>query len=139
MLQFFSASTSIVNSKRAIAECLEIALEGEPNLDCDLIFFYTAMGHNFKELLSEAIRISPNARIVGCTCAGVIGREGPNENLKALAIMAIKGTSEEFAVVVSKTNKNMDTYETGVRMAQELKRTNPDISMIHFLPSAFPL
>ena len=43
MLQFFSASTSIVNSKRAIAECLENALEGQPNLDCDLIIIYTAL------------------------------------------------------------------------------------------------
>jgi len=139
MLQFFSASTSIVNSKRAITECLEIALEGEPNLDCDLIIIYTAMGHNFKELLSETKRLSPNARIVGCTCAGVIGREGPNESLKALAIMAIKGSREEFAVAVSKTIKNMDTYETGVKMAQDLKRINPDINMIHFLPSTLPL
>ena len=44
MLQFYSASTSIVNSRRAITECLEIALEGEPTLDCDLIIIYTAMG-----------------------------------------------------------------------------------------------
>ena len=63
MLQFFSASTSIVNSKRAITECLEVALEGEPNLDCDLIIIYTAMGHNFQELLSEAQRLSPGARL----------------------------------------------------------------------------
>ncbi|GAI37872.1 unnamed protein product, partial [marine sediment metagenome] len=124
MLQFYSASTSIVNSRRAITECLENALEGEPNLECDLIIIYTAMGHNFKELLSEAKRLSPNARIIGCTGAGVIGKEGPNETLKALAIMAMKGTKEEFAVACSKTIKNMDTYETGVRMAQDLKRIN---------------
>ena len=61
MLQFFSASTNIVNSRRAITECLEVALEGEPNLDCDLIIIYTAMGHNFKELLFEANRLSPGA------------------------------------------------------------------------------
>jgi hypothetical protein len=139
MLAFFSASTSIVNSKRAIAECLENALEGQPNLDCDLIIIYTAMGHNFKELLSEGKRLSPNAMIVGCTCAGVIGKEGPNETLKALAIMAIKGPREEFAVAVSNTIKNMDTYQTGVRMAQDLKRINPYINMIHFLPSVLPM
>jgi hypothetical protein len=138
MLEFFSASTSIVNSKRAITECIENALEGEPNLDCDLIIIYTAMGHNFKELLSEARRLSPNARMVGCTCAGVIGREGPNESLKALAIMAIKGKKDELAIVVS-TLKNMSAYETGVSMAQELKSINPDINMIHFLPSVLPM
>ncbi len=139
MLQFYSASTSIVNSKRAITECIEIALEGEPNLDCDLIIIYTAIGHNFKELLAGAKRLSPNAWIVGCTGAGVIGREGPNESLKALAIMAIKGTKEEFAIAGSKTIKNMDTYEKGVRIAQDLKSQNPDINMILFLPSVLPV
>ncbi|MEN8229259.1 MAG: FIST N-terminal domain-containing protein [Bacteroidota bacterium] len=139
MLQFYSASTSIVNSKRAITECLEIALEGEPTLDCDLIIIYTAMGHNFKELLSEAHSLSPNARIVGCTGAGIIGREGPNETLKALAIMAIKGPKKEFAVACSKYIENMDTFEKGVTIAQGLKRQNPDINMILFLPSVLPM
>ena len=88
MLQFYSASTSIVNSRRAITECLEIALEGEPNLNCDLIIIYSAMGHNFKELLSEARKLSPGAQIAGCTGMGVIGREGPNETLKALSRQA---------------------------------------------------
>ncbi len=139
MLKFFSASTSIVNSKRAITECLEIALEGEPNLDCDLIIIYTAMGHNFNELLSEAKRLSPDASIVGCTGAGVIGREGPDESMKALGIMAIKGGEEEFAVASSTEIKNLNTYDKGVRIAQDLKSKNPDINMILFLPSVLPM
>lgn len=138
MLQFFSASTSIVNSKRAITECLEVALEGEANLDCDLIIIYTAMGHNFKELLSEAHKLSPNAQIAGCTCAGIIGKNGPDESMKALAIMVIKGPAEEFAIASAKAKTIGDAYETGVRIAEDLKRKNPDINMIHFLPSVLP-
>ena len=139
MLQFFSASTGIVSSKRAIAECLEVALEGEPNLDCDLIIIYTAMGHNFEELLSETKRLSPSARIVGCTCAGIIGREGPNETLKALAIMAIKGAREEFAVACSSIIENEESYEKGIRIAEDLKSKNSDINMILFIPSVLPM
>ena len=139
MLQFFSASTSIVNSKRAITECIEVALEGEPNLDCDLIIIYSAMGHNFQELLIEAQKLSPGAQIAGCTGAGVIGIEGPDESLKALAIMVIKGPKEEFAVAVSSSEINLDAYETGVRIAKDLKSQNPNINMIHFLPSALPM
>lgn len=138
MLQFFSASTSIVNSKRAITECLEVALEGEANLDCDLIIIYTAMGHNFKELLREAHKLSPNAQIAGCTCAGIIGKNGPDESMKALAIMVIKGPAEEFAIASTKAKTIGDAYETGVRIAEDLKRKNPDINMIHFLPSVLP-
>ena len=139
MLKFFSASTSIVNSKRAITECLEVALEGEANLDCDLIIIYTAMGHNFKELLREAHKLSPNAQIAGCSCAGIIGKNGPDESLKALAIMVIKGPKEEFAIASTNTLSTEDAYETGVMIAKDLKSKNPDISMIHFLPSALPM
>lgn len=135
MLQFFSASTSIVDSKRAITKCLEIALKGESNLDCDLIIIYSAMGHNFKELLSEARKLSPDAQIAGCTGAGVIGKEGPNESMKALAIMAIKGPKNEFSIAGAKSMVNEDPYEVTRKLAKELKDKNPEINKIHFLPS----
>jgi hypothetical protein len=135
MLQFFSASTSIVNSKRAITECLENALQGEPNLDCNLIIIYSAMGHNFKDLLTEARKLSPNARIAGCTCGGTIGKNGPDESMKALAIMAIKGPKNEFAIACRRKNAPNDPYGAVREMALELKRMNPNINMIQFLPA----
>ena len=134
MLQFFSASTSIVNSRRAITECLEVALEGEPTLDCDLIIIYSAIGHNFKELLDEAHQLSPSAQIVGCTCAGVIGKEGPNESLRALAIMAIKGPTTEFAVSGVENISNVDLFETFSELSRELQNKNSNINMIFCHP-----
>jgi len=135
MLQFYSSSNSVVNSKRAMAECIENALEGQGNLHCDLLIFYTTMGHNFKDLLSEARRLSPKAEIVGCTGMGVIGREGPNESMRALAIMAIKGEKNRFAVATKDSIINADSFEIAAEMAKELKTKNPGITMIHFLPS----
>jgi len=135
MLQFFSASTNIVNSKRAITECLENALQGEPDLNCDLIIIYSAMGHNFKDLLSEARRLSPGSRIAGCTCAGVIGKNGPDESMTALNIMAIKGPANEFAITHRSDLTSNDPYLTASIMAQELKDMNPYINFIQFLPS----
>ena len=135
MLQFFSASTSIVNSKRAITECLENALQGEPDLNCDLIIIYSAMGHNFKDLLGEAHKLSPNARIAGCTCAGIIGKNGPDESMTALAIMAIKGPSNEFAICHRLKKVSIDSFTEGAELAAELKKMNQNINMIHFLPS----
>jgi hypothetical protein len=135
MLQFFSASTSIVNSKRAITECLENALQGEPDLNCDLIIIYSAMGHNFKDLLSEAHRLAPGARIAGCTGGGVIGKSGPDESMRALAIMAIKGPGSEFALVCRRRDSEGNTYEAIHEMALELKEKNPGINMVLFLPS----
>jgi hypothetical protein len=135
MLKFYYNSTGVVNSKRAITECLENALEGEKNLDCDLLIFYTSIGHNFKDILNEARRLSPNAQIVGCTGAGIIGRDGPNESMKALAIMAIKGEKNEFTVVSNDSITSSTSFDVSVKLAQELKNKNPNINMIHFLPS----
>ncbi len=135
MLQFFSASTSVVDSKRAIDECLENALAGENNLDCDLLIIYTAMGHNFKDLLSEAHRLSSGAQVAGCTCAGVIGKEGPCESLKALAIMAVKGNKNEFAVTGKSSATRTDSYELGRHMANDLKSKCPEINMIFLHPT----
>lgn len=136
MLQFFSASTSILNSRRAITECMEVALEGEPTLDCDLIIIYTAMGHNFKELLNEASQLSPNAQVVGCTCAGIIGKEGPNESLRALAIMVIKGPKEEFSVCGIDFREDVNPFESISQLALDLKNKNPIINMIYCHPSS---
>ena len=127
MLQFFSSSTGIVNSKKAIAECLENALEEEQTLDCDLIIFYTSIGHNFKDILSEARRLSPGAQIVGCTGCGVIGREGPIESMKALAIMAIKGEKDDFAITSNDRITSATSFDVAAQMAQDLKNKNPTL------------
>ncbi len=137
MLKFFSASTSVANSRRAIAECIENALTGEETLDCDLLIIYTGMGHDFRELLSEARRLSPGARIAGCTGAGIIGVKGPDESMKALAIMAVKGPKSEFTLSARGITDETDPYSLCTEMAEEIKKSNPDVNMIHFLPSIF--
>lgn len=121
-------------------ECLEVALLGEPNLDCDLIILYTGMGHNFKDLLNEAAKIAPSAQVVGCTCGGIIGKEGADESLRALGIMAIKGPKEEFAVVAidSAEGKNpeeiSDAYTSA---AKELKKKLSGTRFIFCHPSVY--
>jgi hypothetical protein len=134
VLEFYSSSTATVDSKRAFAECLVNAL-GEKKPDCNLIIFYTTMGHNFRDILLEAHRLCPHAKVVGSTCAGVIGREGPNESMRALGIMAIKGPEEEFTVASKETIVNNDSYEVGAQLSKELRSRNPNINMILFHPS----
>jgi hypothetical protein len=137
MLQFFSASTSIVNSRRAITECLENALAGQGNLDCDLIIIYSAMGHNFKDLLAEARKLCPDTRIAGCTGAGIIGKKGPDESMSALAIMVIKGPANEFVLTHRTTSPGNDVYHLASGMAGELRSYNPNITSVLFLPNAY--
>jgi len=135
MLEFHSGSTRAVDPERAVAECLEAAL-GPGSSDCDLIVLYATVGHRFKELLAAARRLAPRARIVGCTGAGVIGREGPTESMKALGIMAVKGPGSELAVAAVERITKPGSYEAGARIAEELKSGNPGVRLVLFHPSA---
>ena len=135
MLEFYSAVTNTVNSKKAIKECLENALAGQSSLDCDLVIIHAAMGHNYHDLMSEAKKLSCGATIAGCSTTGVIGMEGPIESARALGIMAIKGSREEFAVAGIETMVGRDPFESCTELAEILKRKNPGINMIHFIPS----
>jgi hypothetical protein len=52
-----------------------------------------------------------------------------------LAIMAIKGEKNEFTVVSNDSITSSTSFDVSVKLAQELKNKNPNINMIHFLPS----
>ncbi len=134
-MEFHSSSSGAVNTRHAVAECLENALGG-PHPDCDLIVFYTTMGHDFGELLGELRRLSPRARVAGCTCTGVTGREGANESMRALSVMAMRGPPSEFAVAsVDRITK--DSSWTAARtLAEELRRQNPRVNAVLLYPSA---
>ncbi len=135
MLQFYSGSSANVNSRKAIRECLEIALKGEANLDCDLLIIHSSIGHNFEELLGEARKLAPGAQIAGCTGAGVIGNNGPDESMKALAIMAIKGPKEEFSAVGMEIPVDQTSLQMGIMLGEKLGEKVPGMNMILLYPS----
>ena len=58
MLQFYSASTRIVNTKRSVTECLEIAL-GEHLDQASLLIFNASVGHDFQDLIEQAHQMPP--------------------------------------------------------------------------------
>ena len=136
MLHFFSASTGTINSERAITECLENAFANTSGTDCDLIIIHSSIGHNFPKMLQKAQQMAPSARIVGCTCAGVIGREGANENLRALAIMAVRAdNASELSIASCDGIRGHNSFELAQKMAKELKDQNPEINSIQILAS----
>jgi len=108
MLQFFSSSARIINTRRAVIECMEIALGNDPD-QADLIIFHASVGHNFHEMIQQAQELAPKARIVAASCCGVVGREGVSESMKDMALMAIKG--KEFAVAGIDEVYGNNTYE----------------------------
>lgn len=140
MLEFYSASNSIVDSRLAIEEAIKQAFIGNDPEICDLLVFHVTMGHNFEPLLEEAGKLCPNARIVGCTCAGIIGVEGADESMRALAVMAVTTTQkEEIQIAFSEQITGENSYNVAQSMAGSLKEQNPDVKMIQILASGIDI
>jgi hypothetical protein len=139
MLQFFSGSASMANSRKAVAECVKIALEGEQDLHCDLLIVHAAMGHHFSEILAGAAQLCPKAEIVGCSCAGVIGKNGADETMKAVAVMAVKCSKREFVVASNDNIVGSNSYEVASALASDLQRKSPDVNMIYFTASGIDI
>ena len=136
MLQFYSASARVVNTKRAVIECMEIAL-GENYQDTDLIILHAAIGHNFQEMVDQAKYLAPQASIVAASCCGVVGREGVSESMKDMALMAIKG--KDFAIASCNDIYGANTYQKTLAMAMDLKAKNNKVNMIYFLASGIDI
>jgi hypothetical protein len=136
MLKFFSSSARVVNTKRAVMECLEIAMNEEYK-DADLLIFHASIGHDFQELVNEAHVLSPKAKIVAASCCGVVGREGVSESMKDIALMAVKG--EEFTLSHTNDIFGHNSFEKTLEMAQAMKESNPDVNMIYFLASGIDI
>lgn len=139
MLKFFSSVNSAVNSKRAIGQAIEDALAGEPDAQCDLLVIHATIGHNLKEMLGEARRMLPEAEIIGCTVAGVIGKEGVHESMRSLGVMAIKGPRSEFAVASRDNLRGNNSFDIAKDVATDLKNKNGKINMVMLLASGIDI
>ncbi|MBT3790075.1 MAG: hypothetical protein HN725_05065 [Alphaproteobacteria bacterium] len=130
MLEFYSGLSTAVNSKQAASECIELAL-GDDNQDCDLLVIHSTVGHNFPQALAAARAACPSAQIVGCSGAGVIGRGSVSENMRAMAVMAARGS--ELAVASADGLSAGTSRTVAAKAAEELKAANNDISIIYCL------
>ncbi|MFM1931423.1 MAG: hypothetical protein RL226_726, partial [Bacteroidota bacterium] len=136
MLEFFSANTRIINTRRGVEECLEVAL-GDQYAQSDLLIFHASIGHDFQELVQQARELAPKARILAASCCGVVGREGVSESMKDIALMAVKG--KDFAVASVNDIFGHNSYEKSLELAKQLKSTGQPINMVYFLASGIDI
>lgn len=127
----------MVNSRRAINECLEAAL-GPGTHDCDLVIIHASIGHNYQELVDQIRQLVPGARIVGASCCGIVGSEGVSESMKDVAIMTVKGR-EHFAVAHTDGISGDNSFEKGAELARQLKAAKPGVNMVYFLGSGIDI
>jgi hypothetical protein len=136
MLQFHSASTRIVNTKRGITECLEVAM-GDHYAQSDLVLIHASIGHHFQDLIDEAARLAPKAQIFAASCCGVVGREGVSESMKDIAIMAVTGS--DFVTAATDGIFGHNSYEKTLELAQKIKASGKPVNMIYFMASGIDI
>lgn len=139
MIDFYSASTRMVNSRRAVMECMESAFGEGQNTDCDLLVLHVSMGHNFQEIVDQARKMAPSATIVGASCCGIVGSEGVSESMKDVAIMAARGEPGEICVAHVDHINGDNSLEKSQELARQLKAQNAAVNMIYFLASGIDI
>tara|TARA_R110002012_G_scaffold312248_1_gene522578 strand:+ start:139231 stop:140427 length:1197 start_codon:yes stop_codon:yes gene_type:complete len=137
MLEFFSSSARVVNTKRCVNECLEIALGDSNKNNVDLLIFNASIGHDFNDILSETKSLYPNADVVAASCCGIIGKEGVSESMKDMGLMAVKG--KDYALAEVDGIFGVNSYEKSVELAKSLKSQKDGINMIYFLASGIDI
>jgi hypothetical protein len=143
MLHFYSSSNDLVHSGKAMHDCLQKSLKGQASAIFEaplLIVIHSTIGHDFRVLLEAAKHLCPNATVVGCTCAGVIGLEGANESMRALGIMVIHAEHEhEFCVASRENIRGYNSFQVAREMALELQQQSSQINMLHILASGIDI
>lgn len=130
MLHFHSASVRMANPQRAMLECLEAAL-GDAYPSCDLLIINASIGHDLAALSAQAQATCPGVRVVGASCAGVVGREGVSESMNDVAVMAVRGPDFVLSHVDGLCGDN--AYEKGLALAEGLLRGKAPINMVYLM------
>ena len=136
MLSFSSGNTRSVNAQRAVLEALELAdvrVDRRP----DLVLVNAAVGHDLARLSAVIQAECPGARVLGASCAGVVGRDGPGESMHDIALMAIRG---DGCVVSHVDGLHGDTsFAKGVELASGLLGTPEPVRMVYLLASGIDI
>ncbi|MFM7635159.1 MAG: FIST signal transduction protein [Cyanobacteriota bacterium] len=132
MLQFSSGNTRSVNVQRAALEALELAGLDRTNQP-DLVLFHAAVGHDLARLSAAIQAECPAARVLGVSCGGVVGRDGPGESMHDIALMAVRGKG--FAVSHVDGLHGDTSFDKGIELAQGLLGTPEPLRMLYLLAS----
>jgi hypothetical protein len=127
--------TRAVNSKRAVAECLDSALGESSDRPAGLTILHASLDHDLAELAAEALRPAPGSQVMGASYCGVVGSEGVRESMKALGVMSVRGESGEWAVAALDDVHGENAVAAAAQMAQEVKRQAPGVKMVFLIAS----
>jgi len=136
MLTFSSGNTRSVNAQRAVLEALELAGVSATNQP-DLVLINAAVGHDLAKLSAAIQAECPAARVLGASCAGVVGRDGPGESMHDIALMTVSG--EGFTISHVDGLYGDTSFTKGVELAQALQATPQPVRIIYLLASGIDI
>lgn len=130
MLSFASGTSATADTGRAAIAALEDALRDLDATEVRAVMFHATMGHDPKKALDALRGRLPGVHIVGCSCAGIIGRDGANESLRALGLMAIAGPKDEIGLVRTDGFFGHNSFAKSAELARELVAAAPGVNAI---------
>lgn len=136
MLSFCSGNTRSVNAQRAVLEALELAgiqQRGTPAL----VLLNAAVGHDLTRLSAVIQAECPGTRVLGASCAGVVGRDGPGESMHDIALMAIYGEGACISHVDGLSGSS--SYAKGAELARGLLEAPQRVHMLYLLASGIDI
>ena len=133
MLSFNSANVRIANGKRAVAECMDIAFGETVPTDCGVVIVHAPLGHSLDKIAAEIQQHIPGVTVLGNSCSGVTGRGGVGESMHDLAIMAISGPKDQYAVAAVREIYGVNAYQKGLELAKSLKEKAKNINAVYLL------
>ncbi|MEY4298157.1 MAG: hypothetical protein RLZZ423_1336 [Cyanobacteriota bacterium] len=136
MLSFSSGNTRSVNAQRAVLEALELA-GVSATTQPDLVLINAAVGHDLSKLSAAIQAQCPQARVLGASCAGVVGRDGPGESMHDIALMTISG--DGFCLSHVDGLHGDTSFSKGVELAQGLQAAPQPVRMIYLLASGIDI
>jgi hypothetical protein len=120
MLAFTSACNGTVDTPQAVQDAILAASRGRSPDECLLVVLHVTMGHDDTAVLGAVRALCPRSRIVGCTCAGIIGSTGANESIRALGVMMVWGDPGELGVAVVDHLDGRNSRAAGAQLARDL-------------------
>ncbi|MFM2079917.1 MAG: hypothetical protein RLZZ219_599 [Cyanobacteriota bacterium] len=137
MLHFSSGNTRSVNAQRAVLEALELAGASGGDSPPALVLLNAAVGHDLSRLSAVIAAECPGARVLGASCAGVVGRDGPGESMHDIALMAVRG--EGFTISHVDGLFGHTSHAKGVELGRGLLDAPQPVRMIYLLASGIDI
>ncbi len=108
------------------SEAAEVALNDAGITECDLVIVSATDGFEDYTVLLEGIREKTgDAPLIGSLAGGVITQDGPDEDLRSVAVMVIKSDQIKFTPVLAEGLKD-DSKAVGKEIASKLAENWPE-------------